>query len=254
MADTKISALSAVSAAAGAMEIPVNDAGTTKKMTVTQLLTAPVFGAGSSTAGSWPKLTDGTVQTTPDAGSIERDANCVYLTTDAGNRGYVPVRHFIRADSTRTLPNDTNLNAIFNSPTNGRLTLEAGTYLFSGIIHLTSMSATSGNARFNPLGAGTATMAAVLYHIVGVDGAVNTAATQTGSTSNAASSPASVATAGTGTAMTINITGSFEITAGGTIIPSIQLVTAAAAVVSIGSYLTFERIGSTSVVSVGQWD
>jgi hypothetical protein len=39
MADTKISALSAVTAALAAQEIPVNDAGTTKKMTVTQLLT-----------------------------------------------------------------------------------------------------------------------------------------------------------------------------------------------------------------------
>jgi hypothetical protein len=38
MADTKISALSAVSASATAQEIPVNDAGTTKKLTVAQLL------------------------------------------------------------------------------------------------------------------------------------------------------------------------------------------------------------------------
>lgn len=254
MADTKTSALSAVAAAAGAMEIPVNDAGTSKKMTVTQLFTSPVIAAGGATAGSWPKLTAGTLQTTPDAGSLEMDANCMYGTTDAGNRGYIPLRQFIRADSTRTLPNDTNLNAIFNSPTNGRLTLETGTYLFSGLLHINTMSATSGNARFNPLGGGTATMGSVLYHMVGVDGAVNTAAQQTGSTSNAASSPASVMTAGTGTAMTINITGTFEITGAGTIIPSIQLVTAAAAVVAIGSYLTFERIGSTSVVSVGQWD
>ena len=37
MADTKISALTAVAAAAGANEIPVNEAGTTKKATVTQL-------------------------------------------------------------------------------------------------------------------------------------------------------------------------------------------------------------------------
>lgn len=39
MADTKVSALSAVAAAAGAQEIPVNDSGTSKKLTVTQLLT-----------------------------------------------------------------------------------------------------------------------------------------------------------------------------------------------------------------------
>jgi hypothetical protein len=37
MADTKVSALTAVSAAAGAQELPCNDAGTSKKVTVTQL-------------------------------------------------------------------------------------------------------------------------------------------------------------------------------------------------------------------------
>ena len=37
MADTKISALTAASAAAGANEVPINEAGTTKKVTLTQV-------------------------------------------------------------------------------------------------------------------------------------------------------------------------------------------------------------------------
>lgn len=37
MADTKVSALTAASAAVGTQEIPVNEAGTSKKVTVTQL-------------------------------------------------------------------------------------------------------------------------------------------------------------------------------------------------------------------------
>lgn len=41
MADTKISALTAASAALGADEIPVNEAGTTKKLTVAQLAAYP---------------------------------------------------------------------------------------------------------------------------------------------------------------------------------------------------------------------
>lgn len=254
MADSKITNLSAAAAALGTMEIPVNNAGTDEKLTITQLLTSPVFGAGSATAGSWPKLTSGTLQTTPDDGSIEMDGNCVYLTTDAGNRGYVPVRHFIRADATRTFTSNTSSQAIFTSPTNGRLTLETGTYLVEGLLNIGSMSATSGNLLLNLLGAGTATMAAILFHVVGVDGATATAATQTGSTAVTNSTPASALTAGTGTAATLRIRGTFEITAAGTIIPSITMVTAAASVLAIGSYMTFERIGSTSVVSVGQWD
>jgi hypothetical protein len=47
--------------------------------------------------------------------------------------------------------------AIFTSPTNGRLTLETGTYIVEGVLILTAMSATSGNALVNLLGAGTAT-------------------------------------------------------------------------------------------------
>jgi hypothetical protein len=39
MADTKVSALTAVATALVAQEIPVNDAGTSKKMTITQLVT-----------------------------------------------------------------------------------------------------------------------------------------------------------------------------------------------------------------------
>jgi hypothetical protein len=50
MADTKISALTAASAAAGANEIPINEAGASKKLTVTQLATfvAPTLITGAS--------------------------------------------------------------------------------------------------------------------------------------------------------------------------------------------------------------
>lgn len=259
MADTKISDLTAASALTGTEEFPCSDGtATTKAATGAQIktlvTTAPVFAAGTASAGTWPVFTAGTPLTTPEVGAIELDANCFYGTTDAGNRGYIPVRHFIRADSTRTFTSNTSSQAIFTSPTNGRLTLETGCYLFEGVLNIGSMSATSGNLLFNLLGGGTATTAAVLYHVVGVDGATGTAGTQTGSTAVGNSTPASAVTAGTGTACTLYVRGSFEISAAGTIIPSITMVTAAASVLAIGSYLMFERIGSTSVVSVGQWD
>ncbi len=258
MADTKTSALTAVGTPAGTDEIHVNQGGTSKKETLAQVKTfvntAPVFAAGTASAGTWPVLTAGTVLTTPEVGALELDATNLYGCTDAGNRGYIPIKHFIRANATRTLPNNTNENAIFNSPTNGRLTLEAGTYLFAGLISVSSMSATSGNALLDILGAGTAVCNDWLWHAVGADGNANTAATQTGSTTNTQQSAASILTAGTGSSMHINVKGTFTVTTAGTIIPSIDQVTAAAAVVAIGSYMTFERIGDASVVSVGQWD
>jgi hypothetical protein len=258
MADTKITDLTADTSVGGGEEIPVNDAGADKKVTITQIKTfantAPVFAAGSSTAGSWPKMTSGTVQTTPDAGSIEMDANCLYGTTDAGNRGYIPVRHFIRCDSTRTLPNDSNLNAVFNSPTNGRLTLETGTYLFEMMVGITSMSGTSGNASLDILGAGTATVGDWLYAAIGKDGTLASVNAVLGTMPVTKATPSSMFTAGTGTEMWFTAKGTFTVTGAGTLIPSIDQVTGAASVVAIGSYFSCERIGSTSVVSVGQWD
>lgn len=187
--------------------------------------------------------------------ALTENADTLTATTDAGNEGYVPVRHFIRRDATRTLPNDTNENAIFNSPTNGRLTLETGCYLFDGIIYVTTMSGTSGNASIDILGAGTATCAAWLWHATGIDASDPTlAATQTGTFSITQQSAASVVTAAAGTALAFRVKGTFEVTGAGTLIPSIDLVTAAAGVVAIGSYLAFERIGSTTAVSLGQWD
>ncbi len=253
MADTKISALTAVATPAGTDEFPVNQAGASKKMTLAQVKTHP-FPAGSATAGTWPKLTSGTIQTTPDVGSIELDANAVYLTTDAGNRGYVPVRHIIRADIAYTLTSSVAEQKLFNSPANGRLTLELGTYLFESLLYLTAMSATSGNAAFDPIGAGTAVAGTFLYHTGGVDNAAATAAAQTGVTTILQQTAASALVAATTTAATMNIKGTFEVTTAGTIIPSITLVTASAAIVAAGSYFMCERIGSTTMVSIGQWD
>lgn len=260
MADTKISDLTAASALAGTEEFPCSDGtATTKAATAAQIKTfantAPVFAAGSASAGTWPKLSSGTVMTTPEDGAIEFDGDNVFATTDDGNRGYVPVRHFIRQYSSRTLTSTASEQQLFNGTTNGRLTLETGVYLFRCQFYLSGMSGTSGNAAFDILGAGSATVGTALFHTVGVDGNSNTAATQTGSTSTNAQSPASAVTAGTGTAMGAHITGTFEVTAGGTIQPAVTLVTAAAATLAAGSYFMCERMaGSTSATSLGQWD
>ena len=256
---TKVSALTAVGTPASTDEFPVNQGGTSKKMTLAQIdtyvTTSPVFAAGSASANTWPKLTAGTVLTTPEVGAVELDANCFYMTTDAGNRGVVAVRHFIRADATRTFTSNTSSQAIFTSPTNGRLTLETGLYQVNGVLAFLTMSATSGNLLFNLLGAGGATLAAQLYTVTGADVAAGTAsAAGTSWVVGGNSTPASAVTAAVNTGLSLVVQGTFEVSVAGTIVPSITMVTASASVLQIGSYLTFERMGSTSVVSVGQWD
>ncbi|MEN9925355.1 MAG: hypothetical protein RL268_1481, partial [Pseudomonadota bacterium] len=55
-----------------------------------------------------------------------------------------------------TLSNVATEQKAFNTTTNGRLTLTTGVYTFEWFAYLTGMSATSGNASFDPVGAGTA--------------------------------------------------------------------------------------------------
>lgn len=264
MADTKISALTGISGGtlASGDKFPVADASDltasyscTAGNIKTFVNNAPVFAAGSASANSWPVFTAGTVLTTAEVGAIELDSNCFYGCTDAGNRGYIPVRHFIRRDATYTLANSGGEQKLFDSPTNGRITLETGCYLFEAMLYITSMSGTSGNAAIDPLGGGTATCGSWLYHTFGIDNSTLTnAGNRTGSFTVTQQTAASALTAGTGTGMGVEIRGTFEVTSAGTMIPSITLVTGAAAVLAIGSYFMFERIGSTTVVSVGQWD
>lgn len=215
-----------------------------------------VFAAGSASASSWPKLTAGTLLTTPEAGAMELDANCFYLTTDAGNRGINRVHHIIRADTTRTFTSNTAQQAIFTTPTNGRLTLEVGAYTFKALIAMTSMSATSGSGKFSLIGAGSATLGSILWLASGADVLAEAVAGAVGGSWHviATQTAADIVTAATGAALCFQIEGTFEVTVAGTIVPSFAQTTAAAAVVSVGSYFSVERIGSTSLTSVGQWD
>lgn len=162
---------------------------------------------------------------------------------------------FIRADATRTLPNDANENAVFNSPANGRITLPTGTYKISGNVRISSMSATSGNALFDILGAGTATVASWLWSYYGIDVTDPSAAAANLSAHRVTQdTAASMVTATTGTAMAWQFEGTFEVTTAGTLIPSVDQVTAAAAIVSIGSYIKIDRLGDVNAISVGRWD
>lgn len=166
-----------------------------------------------------------------------------------------PERHMIRADVTRTLPNNTNLNAIFNSPTNGRVTLTTGVYLFELMLIVTAMSATSGNALINIRGAGTATIGSWLWQMAGLDNTTpSTIADDDAAYLTTEASAASAVVAGTGTALRAYARGTFEVTTGGTLIPSIDLVTAAAGIVSVGSFFLVERMMDVNAASVGDWD
>lgn len=303
---TRISELTAAAAAAGANEIEINEAGTSKKITVTQLQTllanpSADDGVGLGTAAlRWSDLflaeggiidwdngdvtltqsgntltlaggglilpagttaqapltfdSSGSLLTTPADNAMEVDATNLYFTSDAGNRGYVNVTHFTRLAANRNLTNNTNENPLFAS-TEDAFTLETGVYRFEANLRVTSMNATSGNALIDWLGAGTAVIDTWLWWYNAVDSSSPSPGPVTAQAGWPAQqdSAASIATAGTGTALGVFAIGTFDCTTGGTMIPSIDLVTANAAILSAGSYVMFERMGASDVVSLGQW-
>lgn len=199
MADTKISALPAITTVNLTDEFAVNQGGVSKKVTRQQMLDTE--------------------------------------------------RYMLRADATRTLVSQTTRQAIFGSP--NTLTLPVGTYRFEMMIYLTGMSATSGNAQLDILGAGNAVASAWLWQATGADNSIPAAAaTQTGGTHIVATSgSAGTLVSSTGTGMAVRSEGMFEVTTAGTLIPSILLTTAAAPTLGIGSYLWAERISSSTTLT-----
>ena len=162
--------------------------------------------------------------------------------------------YWIAQNATYTLTSTTASQKLFNAVTNGTLTLPVGTYEYEAVIYITQMSATSGNASFNILGAGTATISAALSQAVGIDGAVSSAGTATQSYWTGTTSAASMVTAGTNISMGVSIRGWFRVSVAGTIIPSVALVTGAPAIVQPNTYMVVKRRdASATAVDFGPW-
>lgn len=203
------------------------------------------------------KLNQVATPTTPAAGKA-----ALFVGTDkiphfldeAGANGIEPPVYLARLTATYTLASSASLQKAFNVPANGALTLPANTaYFFECMLLVDTMSATSGNFGFSIIGAGTATISNQNWFAHGLDATTQTTPGAVGGTSNVAALTTDVVVAATGTAVHVYIRGTFSITTGGTIIPSIQLTTAAAAVVKIGSFFRVERIGLDTVTTQGPW-
>ena len=138
-------------------------------------------------------------------------------------------RYWGRLSANYTLTSTTSIQKLFNWSTNGEVTLPVGQYVFKTAARLASMSATSGNGNFSF--AGTAVLTEPAFGVHSRDaGSVTTGG---GTVSNAIldnSGSAVVAASGAGTQGRHRHAGQSEITTAGTIIPSIALTTAAAAV------------------------
>jgi hypothetical protein len=153
-----------------------------------------------------------------------------------------------------TLTSATPAQKLFNWSTNGALSLAAGTYRFSCSLLLTSMSTTSGSAKFDLKGAGTALFGKMSMQNFGSRGTVAVGGTTatSGTASDVPTSGGALASVATSAALRASIHGTFEITTAGTIIPSIALDVAAAAAVNAGSYFECIYLGLAATLG-GSW-
>jgi hypothetical protein len=163
-------------------------------------------------------------------------------------------QYWIAQNATYTLASSASAQKIFDATTNGTLTIPIGTYRYESVLYVNTMSATSGNAAFGIRGAGTATISSALSLADGLDAAIGSGAADGGSYWTGVTSNAAIVTATTGTALGVRIHGLFRVSVAGTIIPSITLATANAAVVQPNSYFSAMRIStSDTAVSFGPW-
>lgn len=165
------------------------------------------------------------------------------------------VTQWIRTASNYTLTNTTSAQKVFNTTTNGALTLETGVYEFEWLTMVDLMSATSGNAGFELRGAGTATMEKVAASSVGYDASnLDFPDPLSGLSIVTTNTPTPAVDAGTGDALWHYLSGIFTISAAGTIIPSILLQTGTSnAYIKAGSYFKIRKIGETGTNYYGNW-
>lgn len=246
-------------ALAGSADFTFN--GTTLGVGATPVSTAWVK-LGAATTAKAPlefHTSAGVLMTTPDDGAVEYDGSVFYGTPISNSRGVMLTEHFVARTGTKTMTSNTNLQSLFGGGTGGLTTgsltvASTETYFFEASINMSSMSATSGNIGFSIVGAGTATFTSASFHAFGLDATAQGTAAAAG-TSFVASQAATgnIVTAATGTAVSVYVKGIFRINAAGTIIPSVQLTTAAAAVIGTNTWFKCYPVGSNTVISVGNW-
>ena len=159
-----------------------------------------------------------------------------------------------RLHAAYTLTSTTSVQQLFNSSTNGTITLPVGVYRFKALYSLSAMSTGSAdNSSFSL--AGAATLANILMYTVGVDAVIETVgATQNGGMVVTSAFPASQHSGTVSAAQQSLIEGTFEVTVAGTVIPSIKLATAAPAVVAAGSFFEIWQAAPTAATAtIGAW-
>jgi hypothetical protein len=214
-------------------------------------ITGLIAAAGTTTVPSL-KLTNGTNLTTTTAGAIEYDGSAFYNSVAASTRGVMPSEQIVILDTAYTLTSQTAAQKLFNASTNGAVTLPVGTYQFECQFALSSLASPS--AFGFAMVAGTAVIGAQGWTAIAAKGTALTSPSAATISFNTAPSLAISSTNVPTTGEAI-VRGIIKITTAGTIIPSVSLSLAAAAVVSANSYFKISPVSGTSAanITIGNW-
>jgi len=206
--------------------------------------------AGTATI---PPLTivSGTNLTTAAAGAVEYDGTVFYASPAASTRSIIAAEQYTVLTSTYVLTSQTAAQKLFNTSTNGAVTLPVGNYQFECFFSLSSLSATSGTFGFALVGgAGPATFTQSYYCEAQKPITSNATAAAPFTTYNTAANVA-LTTANTNTTGFAFIRGYINVTVAGTVVPQVSLGVANAAVVGVGSYFKISPLSTGNIV--GNW-
>jgi hypothetical protein len=216
------------------------------------------FAAGSATVAP-ENFAAGTNLTTAAVGAVEFDGKCFYDTAVASSRQVRVDEQYCVLVADYAALDQAAAQKLFNSSTNGALTLAAGTkYEFEMDVWLTNTGTTSHT--WSMLFGGTATFTRIFYAAEAYTAASN-ALTALLSIFGAAATAVVVTGAQTSATENVRIKarGIIDINAGGTVIPQISASAQPGATgtpgvtIKVGSYFRCWPVGAAATAAVGNW-
>jgi hypothetical protein len=219
-------------------------------------ITAKIRPAAGTVTLSPLQFTSGTNLTTAAAGAFEYDGVVMYSTPQASQRGVSPSTHFLILTNDYTGSDVNTAQKVFNSPSNGQITLPASTtYFMEGMYYITRAAGTTSHT-LSTLFALGGTLTSITY----IAETTSTTGNTLGAVSRIYGTGATgvIVTAASTSAsenITVHIRGIIRTNTAGTFTPQIQYSAApgGAPTVLTNSFFRLVPVGTNSVNFVGNW-
>jgi hypothetical protein len=221
----------------------------------------PTIGTGAIAA---LQFTAGDVLSVPAAGALEYDGVSFYASATANQRAVIPGVQFVTTPGLNpyTLTQSTLAQKVFGSPTNGAITLDASTtYMFEAMYIISNTATPSLAHSVSLLFALGGSISSISYaaDVTTSSGAPSAGATTLSRTFSTSVGATQITPSGTTTNsefITVRLQGVVRTNAAGSFTPQIRYNTNAPGGVSTvqgNSYFKLIPVGTSSVISVGNW-